>query len=72
MNAVALAEEIVRKVEQLDYVAPNSILYNSLIDCVVKSRHRDNAAQAEEILHRMELLHRTGNSDVKPNAYAYR
>lgn len=71
-DAVARAEEIVRKVEQLDYVYPNSILYNSLIDCVVKSRLRDNASQAEEILRRMEYLHRAGNTDVKPNAYAYR
>ena len=58
--------------EQLDYVYPNSILYKSLIDCVVKSRLRDNASQAEEILRRMEYLHRAGNTDVKPNAYAYR
>ncbi len=72
MDAASRAEEIVQRVEQLDYVSPNSILYNSLIDCVVKSRRRDNASHAEEILRRMEHMHRAGNSNVKPNAYAYR
>jgi hypothetical protein len=71
-DAVARAEEIVRQVEQLDYVSPNSILYNSLIDCIVKSQHKNNASQAEEILLRMEHMHRTGNTNVRPNSYAYR
>jgi hypothetical protein len=69
---VARAEEVVRVVEGLDYVTTNSILYNSLIDCMVKSRHKDNALQAEEILVSMERMHRSGNTHVRPNPYAYR
>ena len=71
VDAVPRAEAIVQKVEELDYVSSNSILYNSLIDCLVKSRHRDNAAQAEEVLLRMEDMNRSGNSNVRPNSYAY-
>lgn len=69
---MARAEEVVRRVEGLDYVTPNSILYNSLIDCMVKSRHKDNSLQAEDILLRMEQMHRSGNPHVRPNSYAYR
>jgi pentatricopeptide repeat protein len=71
-NAVAHAEEVVRRVEGLDYVTPNTILYNSLIDCIVKSRHRYNSLQAENVLLKMEQIHRSGNSNVRPNSYAYR
>ena len=67
------AKEVVCKVEELEYVSPNSILYNSLIDCIVKSRNNDNASsEAEEILLRMEQNHRAGNSNVRPNSYTYR
>lgn len=69
---MARAEEVVRRVEGLDFVTPNSILYNSLIDCMVKSRHKDNSLQAEDILLRMEQMHRSGNPHVRPNSYAYR
>lgn len=72
MDAVARAEEVIRTAEGLDYVSPNSILYNSLIDCIVKSRHKDNSLQAEEILVKMEQMHRSGNPHVRPNSYAYR
>jgi pentatricopeptide repeat protein len=71
-NAVARAEEVVRRVEGLDYVTPNTILYNSLIDCMVKSRRKDNSLQAEDILLRMEQMYRSGNNNVRPNSYAYR
>jgi len=72
VDAVARAKEVVCKVEELEYVSPNSILYNSLIDCIVKSRHNDNASsEAEEILLRMEQNHRAGNSNVRPNSYTY-
>lgn len=64
---MARAEEVVSKVEELKYVSPNSILYNSLIDCMVKS-----ASRAEEILLKMEQMNRSGHSDVRPNSYAYR
>ena len=72
VNAVARAEEVVRKVEELEYVNPNSILYNSLIDCIVKSRNKGSALQAEKILHKMEQMNRLGNSDVCPSPYSYR
>lgn len=72
MDAVARAEEVIRTVEGLDYVSPNSILYNSLIDCMVKSKHKDKSLQAEEILVKMEQMHRSGNPHVRPNSYAYR
>jgi len=76
VDAVSHAKEVVRKVEEdLHYVAPNSILYNSLIDCIVKSGQReganDAASQAEEVLRTMEVMHRSGNSNVRPNAYGY-
>ncbi|KAL7537018.1 hypothetical protein ACHAXR_007541, partial [Thalassiosira sp. AJA248-18] len=71
VDAVARAEDVVRKVEELEYVSPNSILYNSLIDCIVKSRRKDNAVNAEKILLRMEEMHRSGNNYVRPNSYAY-
>jgi len=72
IDAVTRAKEVVRKVEELEYVSPNSILYNSLIDCIVKSgQNNDNALEAEEILLRMEEMHRSGNSHVRPNSYAY-
>ena len=71
-DAVERAEAVVRQVEELDYVTPNSILYNSLIDCIVKSKRRDRASQAESILLKMEQMHRDGNPDVRPNSYAYR
>ena len=72
VDAVARAEEVVHKVEELKYVSPNSILYNSLIDCMVKSRRKDSASRAEEILLKMEQMNRSGHSDVRPNSYAYR
>ena len=71
IDAVARAKEIVRKVEELEYVSSNSILYNSLINCITNSR-RHNTSEAEEILVRMEQMHRSGNSNVCPNSYAYR
>ena len=39
---------------------------------MVKSRHKDNSLQAEDILLRMEQMHRSGNPHVRPNSYAYR
>ena len=65
------AKAIIQKVEELDYVTPNSILYNSLIDCLVKSGHKENASEAEHILLRMEDMSRSGNSNIRPNSYAY-
>ena len=70
-DAPARAKEIIRKVEELDYVSPNSILYNSLIDCIVRSKQHHNASDAEEILLKMERMHRAGNAKVRPNSYAY-
>jgi pentatricopeptide repeat protein len=70
-DAVARAEEVVRRVEEVDFVTPNSILYNSLIDCMVKSRHTDSSLQAEKVLLKMEQMHRSGNRHVQPNSYAY-
>mmetsp|Transcript_2926 Transcript_2926/g.5421 ORF Transcript_2926/g.5421 Transcript_2926/m.5421 type:complete len:391 (-) Transcript_2926:161-1333(-) len=71
VGAVARAKEIVRKVEELDYVSPNSILYNSLIDCILKSNDNDNSSGAEEVLVRMEQMHRSGRPNVGPNPYTY-
>ena len=69
-NAVAHAEEVVRRVGGLDYVTPNTILYNSLIDCMVKSRRRDYSLQAENVLLKMEQIHCSGNLNVCPYSYA--
>ncbi|KAL9188124.1 hypothetical protein ACHAXT_006502 [Thalassiosira profunda] len=71
VDAVPRAEEVVRRVEELEYVSPNSILYNSLIDCIVKSRCENSASRADDILLKMEQMHQAGNSDVCPNSYAY-
>lgn len=72
-DAVARAEEVVRKVEEdLDYVSSNSVLYNSLIDCIVKSQDYGSMSRAEDVLLKMEKMHKSGFSNVHPNSYAYR
>ena len=72
IDAVARAEDIIQKVEELEYVSSNSILYNSLIDCIVKSKEPDSALKAEKILIKLEEMHRNGNKNVRPTPFAYR
>lgn len=72
VDAVRHAKDIVLKVEELEYVSSNTILYNSLIDCIVKCGQDHNASEAEELLFRMEQMHRSGNSNVCPNSYTHR
>ncbi len=62
---------IVRNVEELDYVSPNSVLYNSLIDCITKNGGINASSQAEDVLAKMRQMHNEGHSDVRPTPYAY-
>jgi hypothetical protein len=70
-DAVEQAQKIVRTVEELDYVSPNSVLYNSLIDCITKRSSRDAPSQAEDVLAKMQQMHNDGHSDVRPTSYTY-
>ena len=70
-GSVKQAQMIVQTVEDLDYVSPNSVLYNSLIDCITKNGGIDAPSQSEEILEKMKQMHNDGHSDVRPNSYAY-
>lgn len=70
-DSVEQAQMIVRNVEELDYVSPNSVLYNSLIDCITKNGGLNAPSQAEDVLAKMRQMHNEGHSDVRPNPYAY-
>lgn len=50
----------------------NTVLYNSLIDCIVRTGGKGSAQRAEGVLRKMELVQQSGNSSVKPDSYAYR
>ena len=51
---------------------PNTILYNSLINTIVKSGAIDSSARADQVLKRMELTRQSGNLEVSPDSFAYR
>lgn len=71
VDSVEQAQMVVRNVEELDYVSPNSVLYNSLIDCVTKNGGINAPSEAEEILAKMQQMYNNGHLDVRPNSYAY-
>ena len=68
-NAVARAEEIIQKAEELDYITLNSYLYNSFIDCIVNGDAPDKSSKAEAVLMKMEQQQQL---DIKPSEYSYR
>ena len=54
------------------YSQPNTVLYNSLINTIVKSGKRDSSSRADEVLKRMENAREAGNTDVNADSFAYR
>ena len=52
-------------------VAPNTISFNHILACYVKSSDPSAAIKAESVLNRMQELYKAGNVDVKPNATSF-
>ena len=54
-----------------DAVRPDSRAYSIVISTIARSRRKNKAAKAQELLHRMESEYRGGNSACRPNIYSY-
>ncbi len=71
------AEEIVNKLrkeasKQKGAVAPDTSIYNALLNCYAKSGERNAAKRAEEIIQMMLLEYsETGDESIKPNFRTY-
>lgn len=54
-----------------DSVRPCVRAYSIVLSIIARSRRKDKAVKAQEILHRMESEHRNGNASCRPNVYSY-
>lgn len=50
---------------------PNTHVFNTVINCWSKSRDKDAAYKAEEMLVAMGRLQKSGIPDLKPDAFTY-
>lgn len=54
-----------------DAVRPCVRAYSIVLSIIARSRRKDKAVKAQELLHRMESEHRSGNSACRPNVFSY-
>jgi len=53
-------------------VTPNTIVYNSVLNCWAKSSHPEAPRRAEALLRRMQYFHQIGiNQIAKPDKISY-
>lgn len=50
---------------------PCTRAYSIVLSTIARSRKRNKAVEAQELLHRMESEYRGGNSACRPNVYSY-
>ena len=66
------AEAILTRMENNPDVTPNTIAYNSVLNCWAKSSHPEAPRRAEALLRRMQYFHQTGiNQNAKPDKISY-
>jgi hypothetical protein len=57
--------------EGYDSVRPCVRAYSIVLSIIARSKRKDKAVKAQELLHRMESEHRNGNTSCRPNVYSY-
>ncbi len=58
------------KAEQM--ISPNSILYNSYLDCIVKNGGNGLTHKVESVLRKMISMRQSGRYDAQPTVFTYR
>ena len=57
--------------EGRDSVRPCVRAYSIVLSIIARSRRKNKALEAQELLHKMEAEYRGGNSSCRPNFYSY-
>ena len=70
-RAQAIVDHMETLQDSYEEMSANTVLYNTLINSWAKSGSAESGKKAEEILRKMQELHKNGNEDVRPTRITY-